>query len=194
VIVKEMTGGDPITARFLHAEFFEFMPEFKIFLAVNHRPVIKGTDHAIWRRIRLIPFTVKIPEEEQDRTLPDKLKAELPGIFNWALAGCLQWRYGGLAAPQAVVDATEDYRCEMDTLGGFLQDHCILAPGAEVMSAELFKTYQEWAEASGEKYPLNKINFGMKLRERGFVSTQETKGAHKGLKKWVGIGLRAVEA
>lgn len=194
VVVKEMTGGDLITARFLHAEFFEFRPEFKIFLAVNHRPVIKGTDHAIWRRIRLIPFTVEIPQEQQDRELPEKLKAELPGILNWFLAGCLQWRYGGLAAPQAVVDATEDYRSEMDTLGGFLQDHCILTPGAEVMAAELFKKYLVWAEASGEKYPLNKITFGMKLRERGFVSTQQTKGAHKGLKKWVGIGLRAVEA
>jgi putative DNA primase/helicase len=126
VLVKEMTGGDRITARFLHSEFFTFKPEFKIFLAANHKPVIRGTDHAIWRRIHLIPFNVQIPKKEQDRELPEKLKAELPGILNWALEGCLMWQEHGLEPPQEVQTATEEYREEMDPLGDFLAECCTL--------------------------------------------------------------------
>jgi putative DNA primase/helicase len=100
VLIKEVTGGDLISARFLHAEWFSFKPEFKIFLAANHKPVIRGTDHAIWRRIHLIPFNVQIPEAERDKELPDKLKAELPGILNWAIDGCILWRDQGLTPPR----------------------------------------------------------------------------------------------
>jgi putative DNA primase/helicase len=114
VLIKEMTGGDRISARFLHAEWFDFKPEFKIFLAANHKPVIRGTDHAIWRRIHLIPFNVQIPKPEQDRDLPEKLKAELPGILNWALEGCQMWQLYGLEPPAEVQAATQDYREEMD--------------------------------------------------------------------------------
>ena len=88
-LVKTMSGGDRIVARFLHKEFFEFKPEFKVFLATNHRPRIYGTDHAIWRRIRLVPFDVVIPDDEQDSTLPEKLRRELPGVLAWMVSGCL---------------------------------------------------------------------------------------------------------
>jgi len=145
VLVKEMTGGDTISARFMRAEWFSFKPQFKILLAANHKPIIRGTDFAIWRRIRLIPFTVQIPKEEQDRDLPEKLSAELPGILNWAVAGCLQWHFGGLELPKEVDDATQDYRAEMDVLGGFIAERCIVDPGADATAAELYKSYTVWA-------------------------------------------------
>jgi putative DNA primase/helicase len=91
-VIKQITGGDTVTARYLYHEFFEYRPQCKLFLAVNHRPVIRGTEHAIWRRVHLIPFTVTIPNEEQDKTLGEKLRAELPGILNWATQGCRDWQ------------------------------------------------------------------------------------------------------
>jgi putative DNA primase/helicase len=185
VLIKQMTGGDKIKARFLYSEHFEFKPEFKIFLAANHKPVIQGTDIAIWRRIRLIPFTVQIPETEQDRELPDKLKAELPGILNWAIEGCINWQDHGLAPPQAVQDATQNYRQEMDTLADFMAECCILAPEASALAAELYKAYTAWAEESGEKKPLSQKSFGTALGERGF----ERGRGIGGKKTWKGIGL-----
>ena len=186
VLVKEMTGGDRISARFMRAEWFEFKPEFKIFLAANHKPVVRGTDWAIWRRIHLIPFTVQIPKNEQDKELPAKLNAELPGILNWAIEGCLWWQDNGLNPPQAVEEATQKYRDEMDILGGFIAELCILAPGVSGTAAELYKAYTAWADENGEKRPLTQRAFGMSLTERGF---ERGKGAaNKGI--WRGIGLR----
>ncbi|HLI51013.1 MAG TPA: phage/plasmid primase, P4 family, partial [Thermomicrobiaceae bacterium] len=101
-LVKQLTGGDRVTARFMRAEWFEFSPTFKLWLATNHKPVIRGTDHAIWRRIRLIPFTVTIAEADQDKELPAKLRAEMPGILRWAIDGCLSWQRDGLGVPEAV--------------------------------------------------------------------------------------------
>lgn len=187
VLIKQMTGGDKLKARFLYSEHFEFKPEFKIFLAANHKPVIRGTDHAIWRRIRLIPFTVQIPEREQVKELPGKLKAELPGILNWAIEGCLSWQFEGLTPPQTVQDATQNYRQEMDTLAEFLAERCIIAPGASVPAADLYKAYTAWAEENGEKKLLSQRDFGLNLTERGFEGKRGTGGRtvrH-------GIGLRA---
>ena len=131
-LIKQLTGGDRITARFLHAEFFEFHPEFKLFLATNHRPVIRGTDWAIWRRIHLIPFTVEIPKEKQDKNLKEKLIVELPGIMNWALAGCDDWLRNGLFYPEPVIEATGKYKSEMDILGDFITDCIDKERGSEV--------------------------------------------------------------
>ena len=141
-----MTGGDTMTARFMRAEFFEFDPEFKIWLATNHKPTIRGTDYAIWRRIRLIPFTVTIPEAEQDAALLDKLTAELPGILAWAVRGCLDWQTNGLGAPSEVTSATQEYRDEMDVLGEFLTDCCVLAPTRTARAKDLYAAYQKWCE------------------------------------------------
>jgi putative DNA primase/helicase len=189
VLIKQLTGGDKITARFLHGEFFEFKPTFKLWLSANHKPVIRGTDHAIWRRIRLLPFTVQIPKEEQDRELPEKLKAELPGILNWALAGCLQWQYGGLESPKEVTEATEGYREEMDVMADFLAERCFVAPGASATAKELYSSYTSWAEAMGEKRPYSQTAFGSALRERGFESGRGAGGRTV----WYGIGVQASE-
>ena len=96
VPMKQVTGGDPIRARKLFKDFFQFLPTHKIILAANHKPVVSGTDHAVWRRIKLVPFVVTIPEEAKDKVLPEKLKAEVPGILAWAVRGCLDWQRGGL--------------------------------------------------------------------------------------------------
>ncbi len=187
VLIKQMTGCDKLKARFLYSEHFEFKPEFKIFLAANHKPVIRGTDNAIWRRIHLLPFTVQIPREEQDKELPAKLKAELPGILNWAIEGCLLWQHEGLNPPQAVKEATQEYREEMDPLGVFMAECCIMAPGAEAMAKDLYGAYLQWADENKEK-PKSQTDFGLRLKERGLKNLQETKGANKGKIKWLGIG------
>ena len=115
-LVKQLTGGDRIKARFMRQDFFEFEPTQKFFIAVNNKPSIKGTDYGIWRRIKTVPFTVTIPESERDKTLPEKLLAELPGILNWAIQGCLEWQREDLGTPDEVTEATNEYRHDMDSL------------------------------------------------------------------------------
>jgi putative DNA primase/helicase len=185
-MVKQLTGGDTVTARFLHQEYFEFKPQFKPFLAANHKPRIRGTDNAIWRRIKLIPFTVSIPEDEQDEDLPEKLCAELPGILSWAVRGCLEWREVGLGVPAAVRGATNDYRAEEDVVAGFVVDCCTLEPTARVFARDLYPAYTQWCEANGEK-PLSQREVGKRLKDRGLDHKRGTGGAWA----WFGIGLKS---
>jgi len=183
-LIKLLTGGDTVTARFLYSEFFEFKPTFKLFLACNHKPVIRGTDLAIWRRIRLVPFTVTIPEEEQDPHLADKLKQELPGILNWALEGCLAWQRDGLRPPTQVLEATKSYREEMDILGEFLAVCCKESVGARISSTLLYQEYLSWCERENE-HPISRKTFMMRLRERGFDVVRS-----HGRRFFVGLTLR----
>lgn len=176
-LVKQLTGGDTISARFLYAEFFEFSAQFKLFLSTNHKPVIRGTDKAIWRRIRLVPFEVTIPDDEQDSELPAKLRTELPGILAWALRGCLSWQQYGLGKPEKVADATAAYREEMDTLGGFLHDRCVLNKRAKTTTGELFKAYLEWCGDTAER-PLTQRDFGIALGERGLKPSRTGKARY----------------
>lgn len=166
-LVKQVTGGDTLTARFLHKDEFEFMPRFKLLLATNHKPIIRGTDYAIWRRIRMLPFTVTIPEAERDPQLASKLKAELPGILAWAVRGCLDWQRDGLQEPDEVKAATNDYRSEMDVIGQFLDETCTIQPRARVLCAALYSAYAKWCEDGGER-PINQRRFGAQMTERGF--------------------------
>ena len=175
-LVKQMTGGDPMKGRFMGQDFFEWLPTHKLWLAANHQPQIRGTDYAIWRRIHLIPFTVTIPESERDEDLPAKLEAELPGILNWSIAGCLDWKRNGLGVPQAVKDATNTYRAEQDILGDFLAEKCMKDPQATVLSQTLYAIYAAWCEA-GKETALNKNAFGRALTERGFSDGKGAKGA-----------------
>jgi P4 family phage/plasmid primase-like protien len=184
--LKQMTGGDTLAARFLHQEWFDFKPEFKLWLGTNHKPVISDSTHAMWRRVRLIPFEVQIPPEKQDRRLAEKLRDEYPGILNWLIEGALLWQHEGLEPPAGVREATQDYRQEMDVLGEFLSECCVLAPGAEGTAAELYENYHHWAEAAGEKKPLSKRGFGLALGERGFRNEKGTGG----IRTWRGIGLK----
>jgi putative DNA primase/helicase len=185
-LVKQMTGGEKITARFLHREWFEFSPEFKIFLATNHKPVIAGTDHAIWRRIQLIPFNVTIPVEQQDKDLALKLRQEASGILAWAIQGTLEWQQGGLRPPEDVMSATKKYRDEMDSIAEFLDDICVEQINATVPVSNLYAAYSTWCETNGER-TVAKRELGVKLLERGFGSRRGTGGQ----RFWIGLGLRA---
>lgn len=184
VFIKRLTGEDTITARFLYQEFFEFSPTFKIFLGANHKPTISGTEHAIWRRIMTIPFTVVIPENEMDKGLKDKLKLELPGILNWAVQGCLDWQKIGLAPPKEISRATDEYKAEMDVLGNFIEDCCVLKPHSTVSKTEFYDIYDKWCIQNKEQ-PISKKAFGIKLSERGIVSKKSGSTRY-----WSGIGLR----
>ena len=186
-LIKQATGGDPITARFLFQEQFEYMPAFKLFLAVNHRPIIRGQDHALWRRVRLVPYTVTIPDADQDRDLPEKLatKEEREGILAWLVAGCADWLANGLGTPEAVTTATAAYRDDMDTLGQFIGDACMVGAQYEVTSKVLHAAYVTWCEANSER-PLSKRAMGERLKERGFEQTRGTGG----IRGWTGIGVR----
>jgi len=166
-LIKQLTGSDTVTARFLFKEWFEFKPTFKILLGCNHKPQIGGTDLAIWRRIKLIPFTVTIPEKEKDKKLLDKLRKESPGILRWAVEGCLSWQKQGLGEPSEVKAATEKYQREMDALGQFLTDCCTQKPGVQVGASEVYEAYRWWCKRNGDN-PKNRTVFGRSMSQKGF--------------------------
>ena len=168
-LVKQITGGEPITARFLRQEFFEFQPEFKVFFTTNHKPIIKGIDEGIWRRVRMIPFTVTIPKGEVDRKLPEKLSMEVSGILNWAIEGCLKWQKEGLEEPKSIKEATNSYKEEMDIIEPFLLDMCFMNPLAKIEAKELFGAYSRWCEDEGE----------IALKNRTFYRLLENKNVQK---------------
>lgn len=184
-LVKVLTGGDRLKARFMRQDYWSFTPTHKLMLCTNHKPRIAGTDHAIWRRIRLIPFDVVIPDHEQDKALGDKLRAELPGILRWTVAGCRNWQDRGLQPPQAVVAATDEYRVEMDLVAQFLADTCTTNAMMQVRSTDLYNAYKEWCQANGLTHPLSQKALAPRLEERGFDRTEDrTKRIW-----WTGLGL-----
>jgi putative DNA primase/helicase len=185
-MVKRLVGGDSQAARFMRGEWFDFRPTFKAWLATNHLPVIRGTDEAIWRRIRVIPFNITIPEPERDKTLAARLHAELPGILTWAIDGCVEWQISGLPTPDAVRAATAGYREHMDVLGDFIADRCETRPDARATVAELYTAYQYWATHNGDRNPLSSKAFGQNLEERG----HHVKRGAGGTRYRLGITLR----
>ncbi len=188
-LVKDLTGQDTITARFMRAEFFDFKPTHKLWLSTNHKPEIRGTDNAIWRRIRLVPWSVAIPPAERDRKLPEKLRGELPGILAWAVGGCIEWQRDGLRAPDEVRQATREYREEMDPLKDFFAERCVITREAWAMAAELLAAYDRWREPNNER-ELTMTKFGRMLVERGFSKDRVKGGPDKGKVFYLGIGLR----
>jgi putative DNA primase/helicase len=147
--------------------------------------VIRGTDKGIWDRIRLIPFNVSIPEDEQDKELANKLMAELPGILAWAVRGCLEWQRVGLGVAEQVRQATDTYRAEMDVLATFLDERCFVAPTASTPASALYGAYRAWCEDAGEHLTSQRA-FGLRLKERGFRN--ERVGRDK-IHTWFGVGL-----
>lgn len=142
-MIKQMTGGDRITARFLNKEFFEFNPTFKIFFATNHKPRIRGTDTGIWRRIHMIPFLLNITEEQEDRQLGEKLRKEASGIFNWMLDGYRAYKEQGLNVPSKIKEHTQLYREEEDDIGKFLKEECIIQKGGAIPTVEFCNRFEE---------------------------------------------------
>ena len=184
--LKAITGGDPITARFLYREAFTFKPEAKIWLAVNHLPRVRDDSIGFWRRVRLIPFTVSFANHP-DRDLVDKLRAELPGILVWAVQGAVAWATEGLRSPAAVQMATDEYRDDNDDMARFLADCCVIRDDVRVGPSELFEAYTEWAGAEGipERHRLTAQAFRRRMGER-FVATKSN-----GSRYYKGVGLLA---
>lgn len=196
-LVKSLTGGDNIAARFLYCEYFEFRPEMKIVLQTNYRPRVHGADEGIWSRIRLVPFNVTIPKKQRDQKLKERLRREeLSGVLSWLVRGCLEWQeQGELVEPRAVIDATKSYRDEEDALGGFL-DACTVSaedlaqtPGSvRVTCLNLFGASKIWFEQHGAE-PMAQWNFGRKMAARGFQSRSAR--INGGVQKvYVGLRLR----
>jgi putative DNA primase/helicase len=184
-LIKQITGNDRIMARFLYGEYFTFVPTFKIFMATNHKPVIKGTDHGIWRRIKLIPFTTRIEEANQDKHLEQKLNDERPGILNWLIEGAMRWCKEGLPNTKIVVNATAEYRDEMDVIGDFIKERCVQLEGVSIRARELFKVYQDWCEDNNE-HACSERFFGLRLKELGFEQKRSNDGRY-----WQDIYIRA---
>lgn len=178
------SGGDEIAARFMRAEWFTFAPTFKLFVHTNHRPRIDDTNKAIWNRLRLLPFAVTIPKAEQDPTLADRLRLELPGILNWALAGCLRWQAEGMTTPAAVKAANDAYRLESDDVGRWLSECCVVDPQATVVSRQAQDSYRAFIGAD----KVNPKEFAAELRERGFRDKHAKAGT-----TWRGFRLKMTD-
>ena len=163
-LLKQLTGDDMITARKLYGDEFEFRPEFKLWMATNHKPTIRGTDLGIWRRIHIIPFSVTIPEEVVDKELPDKLAEELPDILAWLADGYKLWKSEGLNKPKIIAEAVEEYRNEMDVISAFLSSDYVVQ-GGEVKAQALYAVYCQWAEECNE-YKMSSTKFGREIAKR----------------------------
>jgi putative DNA primase/helicase len=187
-LVKDLTGGDRLKARFMRQDFFEFKPTHSLFLACNAKPVITGQDMGIWRRLRLIPWEVTIPPDQQ-RPQADVL-ADLivdgPAILRWLLEGLADWQRDHKWTAPEVQAATQQYRAEQDILGHFLAERCEIAPRFKVGVGELYEAYLEHCEAVGEE-AVRKTTFGKLMRQRGF---EQLRDDHERTRKWVGLRLR----
>ena len=183
-LIKQMTGGDTLTARHLHAEPFDFIPVFKLWLYGNHKPTIRGSDEGIWRRVVLIPFEAVIPDEEKDLALTEKLMTELDGIFTWMVLGCFEWQKTGLCQPEEISAATKEYRSEMDSISNFIDECCYVAENVSVMSKDIYAAYSKWCDDNGENVKKQKM-FGNTLKSKGFMNENKS---GRGM-RWNGIGL-----
>lgn len=188
-LLKLLSGGDRIKARGMRENFVEFPPTHKLFVSTNHKPVVKGTDTGIWRRLQLWPFIAAIPLERQDTAMLDKLKAEAPAILKWIVDGCIRWQRERLNPPECVQAAVADYRAEMDVLGAWIKQRCITdQPTVTTKAGELYASYKNWAEAAGER-PVSQRAFGLALKERGLEHGEPDRGRTT----WRGIALVSEE-
>jgi len=183
--IKQVTGGDSITARDMYKGHITFAPECKIFLLTNHKPRITDQGYAIWRRVKLIPFRVIIPDEKLDKNITAKLLGELPGILNWAIAGYREWRENGLGSCPEVDEATEDYKEAQDPIAEFLGERCVLRSGADCKKSVLRQAYVDYCEEAGLR-PLGHPRFKALLEQRGVGDIRR----HGGERYWLGIELR----
>jgi putative DNA primase/helicase len=174
--IKALTGGDSIAARFMRQDFFTYSPQFKLFIIGNHKPSLRAVDEAIRRRMNLIPFTVTIPLEERDEKLSEKLKSEWPGILAWMIEGCLEWQGEGLAQPEAVRNATDQYLAAEDAIALWLDECCTQHGNDSAASSALFLSWRTWAERAGE-FVGNQKRFTQALEDRGFVRKHARTGA-----------------
>jgi putative DNA primase/helicase len=182
-IIKELTGGEVIAAAHKYGHVFEFQPRFKIAMVGNHKPVIRGTDTGIWRRLHLLPFNRSFAVSEQDPNLVTKLKSELSGILNWALKGAESWQQNKrLIVPEAMRKEVEAYHSESDIIGQWLAERCAIDSKATTASSALYYDYANWCKANGH-VPSSKTLLGRRLTERGFGKRTGAKAV------WIGLAL-----
>jgi putative DNA primase/helicase len=182
--LKDLTGGDTLSARFLHQEFFQFEPTHRIVIRGNHKPTISGTDDGMWRRLRLVPFTVSIPTEAQDRRLLHKLESELPGILQWAIKGSLEWQRSGLNPPSIITEAVMHYREESDVLGRFIEEQCDQNRMLTVRSSHFYSSYKAFCDSAGDRAMPSKDLPG-EMERRGYKWKKTKIGA-----VFEGLGIR----
>ena len=188
-LIKTVTGGDTVTARFLYREAFEFVPAMKLWLCANDAPGVRADDDAMWRRILRIPFKVTIPVEERDPRLKAMFKDPNvggPAILAWAVAGFHAWRQYGLAVPKCISEATDLYRKDMDPIAEFIEDCCLVGPGLVASSADLWSAYLSWAAKYQVENPLNRTQFAKHLKKLGCAAGRSGKGRDR---IWIGIQL-----
>lgn len=186
--LKQLTGGDTITVRHLYGHEFEYKPQFKIFLAGNDRPVVRDGEQALWRRLKAIPFPNAIPVEERDQGLKKYLTDPLgggPAVLAWMVEGALAWQRDGLQEPEAVKQATQEYRSEMEIFGQFVEDRLIEEPEQWATTAEIYSAYEDHNRASGNRYPYGQRRVTSMLRSRGHAP-----GRRRGKRGWLGVGIR----
>jgi len=185
-LIKKFTSDEPILARFLHHEFFEFKPTGKVFMLTNHKPTIRGTDDGIWRRIKLIPFTYKFSDDEKIEDYAQKyLFTELPGILRWAVEGYYKLQDEGFKEPEIVRYATNEYKISEDDIGQFLDEFCVVLPQAKVLVLDLFNLFRDKTDSF-----MKRKDFNDYLERRGFTKDRFTAGVNKGKYHWKGIGIR----
>jgi putative DNA primase/helicase len=182
--LKRLTGGDPIAARFMRQDFFEYVPQFKLLIAGNHKPGLHAVNEAIRRRIYLVPFSVTIPVEERDEELTEKLRPEFPGILRWMIDGCLDWQRDGLSQPSIVKDATEEYLASEDVVGQWLEECCDIGPHKSSTGTALFASFQQWCIRNEEMVSSQK-RFSQNLEARGFNRKRSSN-----TRSFCGIALR----
>jgi putative DNA primase/helicase len=173
--IKALTGGDRISARFMRQDYFEFTPQFKLLIIGNHKPSLRNVDEAMRRRMNLIPFTVTIPEGERDEKLPEKLRAEWPGILQWMIDGCAEWQGEGLAKPEAVQKATDDYLAAEDAIAEWITECCMTGNNNTDAASTLFKSWSRWARDAGE-FGGSQKRFSQSLEDRGYPKAHTRTG------------------
>jgi len=190
-LLKRLTGNARLKARFMCRDFFEFTRTHKLILATNSKPAVREGTHAVWRRLRLVPFDVVIPEPEQDKQLTSRLQVEWSGILNWLVAGCLAWQAGGLQTPDEVVDATQAYEDEQDVLGEFLDECIIFASNAHAERTVVWEVYSAWAQRRREKWPLSRTALYANLRRRERVEDTDRQIGGRKVRVFTGFALAA---
>ncbi len=180
--IKALTGGDPITARFMRQDFFTYTPQFKLLIAGNHKPGLRNIDEAIRRRFHLLPFTVRIPPEQRDLQLFETLRQEWPAILGWAVHGCLEWQAAGLKPPAAVIEATAEYFDDEDSFGQWLDEACVRDPMAHETTRDLYAAWSAWAQRCGMSAG-TEPKFRSALKARGFDRQAPAGPEHQRLRR-----------
>lgn len=183
--IKAVTGQDRITCRFLYGQLFTYTPAFKLWMAMNHKPIIRDAGQGMWRRIRLIPFTQTF-EGREDKHLAQTLRAELPGILNWAIEGLRAWKVSGLGTATVVEDATAQYRKESDLLGQWFEDSALSDPRETLPASDAYDSFRNWCKSYGFREP-TQTSFGRSMEERGYKKIKQA-----GKRQYDGVMLRPI--